>query len=225
MTDPPDKHDSKEPRYAFDLELSERELHFIGTIVAHWGALEHEIFLQTRLTFTDPKEKLPKEMNNLQFSEVLDLWKKRVVESSPTDVKAVLEEQYRLISHYHDFRQALVHGMWSWDSASPDKITATRIRKTEIISIHMTADDLEDVALAMGEIHFNIRCPRGLRDLADALAHRGGGYLSRRAVSILTRHPVAEELLPAHRSSQPLDSPSPLRSDDGGDDKTENGDR
>jgi hypothetical protein len=50
------------------LDLSERELHFIGHIVAQWGALEHEIFVQTLRTFADYSEELPKQMNNLQFT-------------------------------------------------------------------------------------------------------------------------------------------------------------
>src|ERR1035441_3030894 len=60
------------------VELSGRELHWIGHIVAQWGALEHEVFSQTLLTYKDHLAEVPKEMmNNLQFSDVLKLWKRR----------------------------------------------------------------------------------------------------------------------------------------------------
>jgi hypothetical protein len=94
-------------------------------------------------------------------------------ELAPSDVKGVLEEQYQRILHNQDYRQALVHGMWSWDVASPNKITATRIRKKKIIRVHLTADDLEEFALAMGEINLAIQYPRGLADVGRPLDSRG----------------------------------------------------
>jgi hypothetical protein len=57
---------------AHNVELSERELLSIGHIVAQWGALEHEVFCQTLQTFGKHTQTLPKEMNNMQFSEVLE---------------------------------------------------------------------------------------------------------------------------------------------------------
>ncbi|NWD43719.1 hypothetical protein [Pseudomonas yamanorum] len=35
--------------YRFDVELSDSETFFVGKIVALWGALEHEVFIQTLL--------------------------------------------------------------------------------------------------------------------------------------------------------------------------------
>lgn len=63
-----------------DLGLSERELYFIGRIVAAWGAIESEIFVQTVQALNpDSLGDLPAAMNNLQPSRVLELWKEHVV--------------------------------------------------------------------------------------------------------------------------------------------------
>lgn len=87
-------------------------------------------------------EVLPKEMNNMQFSNVLEKWKERVVDQCNGEKKKTLEKQYSLIRYYHDYRNALAHGMWDWDRTSPAKIKTTRIRKKEVISTHFTAADL-----------------------------------------------------------------------------------
>jgi hypothetical protein len=68
---------------ALDLQLSDREMFLIGMIVAHWGSLEHEVFTQTLLSFDTPQGQaggLPKSMNNIQFTQILSLWKERVVD-------------------------------------------------------------------------------------------------------------------------------------------------
>src|ERR1022692_602213 len=158
------------------------------------GALEHEVFCQTLQTFDRHAETLPKEMNNMQFSGVLEKWKERVVDQCDGEKKKKLEEQYGLIHHYQGYRDALVHGMWDWDTTSPNKIKTTRVRKTEIISTHFTAADLEDFSLAVARINFNVRNPRGVDDLAEMI--NKGGCISRLGVSMLSGHPVAAELIP-----------------------------
>jgi hypothetical protein len=133
-------------------------------------------------------------MNNMQFSEVLEKWKERVVLQSNGEKKKNLEEQYALIRHYHDYRNALVHGMWDWDTTSPDRIKTTRVRKKQVISIHFTAADLEDFSLELAKINFNIRYPRGIEDLAEMINR--GGYIGRFTASMLSGHTVAAELVP-----------------------------
>jgi hypothetical protein len=173
---------------AHNVELSKRELVCIGHIIAQWGALESEIFLQTLQTFEGQAQELPKEMNNMQFSGVLEKWKERVVDQCNGEKKKNLEKQYSLIRHYHDYRNALAHGMWDWDRTSPAKIKTTRIRKKEVISTDFTAADLEDLSLEIAKINFNIRYPRGSEDLAELINR--GGYIGRLTTSLLLRQTV-----------------------------------
>jgi hypothetical protein len=135
-------------------------------------------------------------MNNMQFSGVLELWKERVADQRNGEEKKNLEEQYSLIHHYHDYRNALVHGMWDWDRSSPAKIRTTRIRKTEVISTHFTASDLQDFSFAIAKINFNIRYPRGDEDLEEMINKES--YIGRLTTSILLGQTVeaGEEVEP-----------------------------
>lgn len=195
MSENSNKSEDARIDHAHNVELSERELLSIGHIVAQWGALEHEVFCQTLQTFEEHTQTLPREMNNMQFSGVLEKWKERVVDQCNEEKKKKLEEQYALIRHYHDFRDALVHGMWDWDATSPDRIKTTRVRKKEVISTHFTAADLEVFSWELAKINFNIRYPRGIEDLAEEMIN-AGGYVSRLGASMLSGHTVTAELVP-----------------------------
>lgn len=203
MSDSSNEGEDPELDRLHNVELSERELLCIGHIIAQWGALEHEVFCQTLQTFDRHAETLPKEMNNMQFSGVLEKWKERVVDQCNGEEKKKLEEQYALIHHYQGYRDALVHGMWDWDAASPNKIKTTRVRKTEIISTHFTAADLEEFSREVARINFNVRYPRGLGDLAETIKERG--YISRSGASMLSGQPVAAELMPTLKDDRKTD--------------------
>lgn len=177
-----------------DSELSERELLFVGKIVALWGSLEHEILCQTLMCLVD--NGLPRKLNPMQFSEVLPLWETHVVNKATGERKEVLKKQHRSILHYYDFRNALVHGMWEWSLAAPEKITAVRIKskKKEVLRTHFTADDLASFASALETINFTIRYPGGFEEWAKEMAERGE-YISRRGFCMMTSNPLTDDLL------------------------------
>ena len=202
MSDNSDRSENSRLDHLHGVELSQRELLCIGHIIAQWGALEHEVFCQTLQTFDRHGETLPKEMNGMQFSGVLEKWKERVVERCNGEKKLKLEEQYDLIRHYQGYRDALVHGMWDWDRASPNKIKTTRVRKSEVISTQFTATDLESLSMAVARINFNVRYPGGEDDFAEMI--NKGGYIGRLTASMLSGHPVAEELLPTLISKEEI---------------------
>lgn len=179
--------------HGLNIELSERELVCIGTIVALWGSLEYEIFCQTLMCFGHLSDsQLPKPMNNLQFSQVLGLWEIHVVNSAIGKRKEVLQEQLKDIRHHKDFRDALVHGMWDWSRSEPEKITATRVRKTEVVVTHFTADSLASFASALETMNFKIRFPEGFEEHAKVMGEQGA-YLSRRASALLQGKPLNEK--------------------------------
>lgn len=181
----------------WDVDLSDREAFLIGKIVAQWGALEHEVFLQTLLTFDTHEGQaapLPRTMNNLQFTEVLMEWKARVVDGAGGDRGKVLQQQYDEIAKLKDYRNALVHGMWEWSSSDLHRITTVRVRKKKVARTHFSADDLENFFFRVAGINFKIRFPGGLDDLADALS-KGGGQVSRRFLASISGSPVASDWL------------------------------
>jgi hypothetical protein len=178
-------------------ELSDREIFFIGKIIAQWGALEHEVFVQTLMSFDAPHGEevtLPGAMNNLQFTDVLKLWKERVADKTDGKRGEVLQQQYERILNLKDYRDALVHGMWEWSTGELTKITAVRIRKKEIISVQFTADDLENFYSRVGNINFKLRSPGGIEEFAQKMAEVGS-YASRRWLSVMTGDTFADEWL------------------------------
>jgi hypothetical protein len=126
----------------FDVELSEKESFLVGRIVALWGALEFEIFEQTVFSFPEEVAELPKEMNNMQFSKVLELWKERVIAKAKGRRQKVLMKQHARICQCQDYRDAIIHGMWDWNRSNPTVITTVRVKKKEIISMKFEPDDL-----------------------------------------------------------------------------------
>lgn len=174
-------------QYLWDHQLSDREVHFIGTIFVQWGALEHEIFIQTLMTF-GPREgesevpALPKEMNNLQFSGVLSLWSERVAKTCRGRRGKALQAVYSEIVTLKDVRDALTHGMWHWTAENLGEIRTVRVKKRETITSHFSAESLGDIASRLGEINFKLRFPGGVGDL---VRHRikDGSYMSRRALA------------------------------------------
>lgn len=180
----------------YDVPLSDREGILIGRIIALWGALESEVFAQTLATFDvqDIKE-LPKAMNNLSFVRVLELWKARVADVAGGERAVVLQQQFARITHLHDSRNALIHGMWTWSMAEPEKISTTRVSKTQVITVHFPAGSLADFHEELGVINFKIRYPGGAEDLARERADEGG-FISRRFLCMLTGNPAADDWLP-----------------------------
>jgi hypothetical protein len=188
--------------YLISPDLSERELVSIGQIIALWGALEYEVFRQTLMCFlgdgddVDDDVELPKEMNNANFTSVLELWKTNVVNSSVGKRREVLEKQYTSIIHYKEFRNAIAHGMWNWSAKSIDTITSIRIRKREIINVHFTANDLESFVEELGKLNFNIKYPGGIEEYALELSEVGHAE-SRLWMALMTSNPISDELMPS----------------------------
>jgi hypothetical protein len=191
----------------WDPQLSDHEVHFIGMIFIQWASLEHEVFLQTVRTF-DPGigdiPELPKQMNNMQFTAVLDLWKERVADKAPKGRAKVLQRQYDKILELKEARDALAHGMWHWSPEDLGQISTVRARKQEIITSHFSEKFLGDMALALGEINFKVRFPGGLIDLARVRMQEGG-YMSRRAAAMFSGAPVDDDGYPTgHPASNRL---------------------
>lgn len=197
--------------YLWNDELSDREVHFIGKVIVQWGALEHEIFTQTLLTFEVPEDEqivLPRAMNNLQFSEMLDLWKERVVDIAEGKRSEVLRVQRDDILRLKPFRDAIVHGRWDWSASDLSSISTVRVRKKEMHTVQFTAADLEDFYRQLARINFKIRCPGGIEDLASQRT-ASGGYMSRRFLSMITGNAIADDWLSRSSPSTRRESEEP----------------
>lgn len=191
----------------YDVPLSDKEGILIGRIIALWGALESEVFVQTLATFdVQDIEMLPRAMNNLSFVQVLELWKARVADVAEGERAIVLKHQFTRINQLHGSRNALIHGMWTWSMAEPEKISTTRVSKKQVITMHFPAGSLADFHNELGVINFKIRYPSGVEDTPRESGGGGeGGFISRRLLCVLTKNPAADDWLPRCRA--PIDKP------------------
>ena len=171
--------------HMLDLHLSDEEIFYVGMIVAHWGTLEHTIFIQTIMSFNEPDGQiieLPKSMNNIKFTDTLLLWKERVANKSSTEIVSTLQHAYDEILSLKDYRDAITHGMWEWQSRNLDEINTVRIKKREIITTIFRSEDLRDFAFRVAHLNFTIRYPRGIADLAVEREGYSGFHISRKAL-------------------------------------------
>lgn len=175
--------------YRLQSGLSDQEVCLIGLIIVEWGAIEHEIFEQTLLTFDGPdgeQTPLPSAMNNLQVTKLLDLWKERVVDKSQGERSVVLQLQFDEILRLKPFRDAIVHGRWKWSATNLAAISTVRIRKREILKTHFTSDSLAKLYSCLAGINFKIRYPDRLKDLASEFAEGSGTYFSRDCLKMMS---------------------------------------
>jgi hypothetical protein len=176
-------------KHLWDDGLADDELFLIGKIVAHWGAIEHEVFIQTLQTFNAKGSEtieLPRAMNNMNFRKVLELWQRRVVAKAEEPKRCILEAQGKKIESYQDYRNALVHGMWGWEPGHPEVITTTRIKKKNIITTKFNDGDLQDLYTELAQINLYIRYPGGIDDIVKEREEKGF-YINEAALRRMSR--------------------------------------
>ena len=171
--------DDHELKAIWDTGLADNEYMVIGDIVAQWGALEGEIFIQTLTSYGSDIEidQLPRAMRNRNFSEVLSLWKTRVVDISEEPHKAVLEGAHEKTLKLSDARNAIVHGMWDFSLSEPKTISTFRVKDDKIIHTTFKDGSLVDICMQTAEINASIRYPGGAKDFfMDQMS--GGVYIN-----------------------------------------------
>ncbi|MFP3506209.1 hypothetical protein [Burkholderia sp. SIMBA_062] len=208
-----------------DLPLTDKETYFVGTIVAAWASLEHEVFSQTLHTYVpaddgEESPKLPKEMNNIQFTGVLRLWRERVVDQAKGKRRKTLEKVHARILWGHEYRKAIVHGMWDWSPDNVECITSTRIVGKQVTSVHFDADGLCSFMIGLLEINFDLRYPRGKTEFFMQRS-KEGQYMSRRFAAMMTGATLDDGLLPHHsgkasQETQQDDAPCLRKEEDNG---------
>lgn len=167
----------------WDAGLSDSEYMIIGDVVAQWGALEAEIFTQTLDSFGSNirVSELPRAMRNRNFSEVLNLWKERVVDVSGDAVNRILKGAYEKILKLKDVRHSIVHGMWDFSLSEPKTISTFRVKDDQIIHATFKDGALADVRMQIAEINASIRYPGGILDyFQDQMS--GGVYVNHAAM-------------------------------------------
>ena len=182
-------------KMGWDEQLTDKEVYYLGKVVAHWGAIEYEVFIQTLQTFdgaVNNVSELPKPMKNLNFSAVLDLWEERVINNTSGERGEILRIQLQKIKEASEFRHTLVHSMLHYSQTDIGRITASRVKNREYIQVDISGDDLLDFYTRLSEINFYLRAPGGADEFAEIKVREGGGF-SRRGLAMVTGHEILSD--------------------------------
>ena len=166
------------PKWKLDSGITPEEAQLIGMIIVEFAAIEHVMFIQTLESFENASEDKPKTLNGIQFSETLKYWKARVASTSDETISKVLLEQHTEIKRLQEYRDALVHGLFTWSPTEPQKLTAQRTKKHEYIKVTFSINDLRSFQDRISDIHFKIRHPSGPEDMISSMIE-SGGYIDR----------------------------------------------
>ncbi|NTV71353.1 MAG: hypothetical protein HGA71_14560 [Azonexaceae bacterium] len=158
---------NKDIKECWDAGLTHEECWIIGDIVAQWGALEAGVFSQALESFGSDihVNQLPRAMRNRNFSEVLELWKERVVDTAEDTRKKILTESYEIILELKEARNSIVHGMWDFTVSEPKVISTFRVKDDQIIHTKFEDGALADIGTRIAELNLKIRYPGGIREL------------------------------------------------------------
>ena len=194
-------------KWHLDWGLSEKEICYVGKIVVEWAAMEHEIFAQVLSSHKSTSEnELPKALNGLQFTTIFNLWEKLVENEADEGRLDVLKAQIAEIKFLKDFRDALAHGMWTWDPSTLERITSFRPKHKTLLMVHFTPRDLEDIATRLADVNFRIRHPSRPEDFLKSMIDSGGIFFPR---SILYDATTAIKKA-ADGENEPLDDKRPV---------------
>lgn len=103
-------------------------------------------------------------MRNRNFSEVLELWKERVVNKAEDTLQKTLNDAYEKILKLKDARHSIVHGMWDFTVSEPKTVSTFRVKDDQIIHTTFKDGALADVGMRIAELNMSIRYPGGIED-------------------------------------------------------------
>jgi hypothetical protein len=158
---------SDDEKVLFDPQITAWETYLIGKIILLWGDVEGIIFQQLMDSLADGEDEsapMAKTILSSEFKERLDLWKRRIIDTSDASVADVLLHNHSLIAQLVEYREALVYGMFEWDlSGEVATLVSRRTIDGGFLTVSFRAGDLEYMAARLGEIVYQVRCPRGER--------------------------------------------------------------
>lgn len=157
-----------------DWGLSSKESQLIGMIIAEWAALEDEVCRQLMESCQSSPQTGVETKLAQNFSENLKNWKMHVVDVAEKEVAEKLRLQSQEIERLVEYRNALAHGMWTWNGEDVTKITSVRVKQKKLLLVHFTRDDLLDMFNRAAAINFNLRFPLGDEDFGRAMIESGG---------------------------------------------------
>lgn len=157
-------------------DLDQKELAAIGWVTAHWAILEHYLLHQTVEMAKARSAEPNQDAFNLSFARRFKAWLSEVRLLSAGDRKTQLEKLSGKIARCEDVRHKTTHGLWAWDMADPDQLTAFSNRPRVAFEISVDADGLIKLAQEIGEVNFVLAYPNGKEDFYAEKAAEGSSF-------------------------------------------------
>lgn len=142
--------------------LTEQECAAIGLVTAQWAFLEHLLLLHHVDLVTAANAEIPTDAFNLSFEKRLRAWRLSVEQYTQNDKeKERLLAIHSKISNAEDRRHKVTHGLWEWDRANPEKLTAHSFRPRVEFERKFDRASIIKLAMDIGSISFSIQYPGG----------------------------------------------------------------
>lgn len=150
-------------------DLEEKEMAAIGFVTAQWSYLEH-VILDNTLSLIPDGEQRPSDANNLSFSKRLNAWRLTIERYAQGSDKSRLLRLVSKAANLEAQRHKIAHGLWTWDSLNPTRLTAFSFRPRVAFEATFDFDALIRLSLQIGELNFELTYPRGVEDALEAIA-------------------------------------------------------
>ena len=149
-------------RYLIDFELDTREFAAIGRFAVQWAYLEHAIFAYSREVCEIVEAPMPADVMSTAFKRRLSAFRLLIEEFGPETEKQRMKPIIGKIANLEDSRHRIVHGLWDWDRANPERIKASSFRPPHEFESALDASKIERLAKRVAEVNFAIRYPNGI---------------------------------------------------------------
>ena len=161
-----------------EFELDEAECAAIGRVTAHWAYLEHAVYFATLELADRFGMPAPEDAKRSSFTRRLGALTQMSRKIPDDDERKRLERLVSRIANAEQDRHKMTHGIWDWDHADPERLSASSFRPGYEFEKRYDTAALHNLASRIGEISFALQYPEGWDEafkqmLADATDEHG----------------------------------------------------
>ena len=155
-------------------ELQDQELFAIGYLMVQWAEMEHLLLLRSFELVEKLGIELPVDVTALSFKKRMGVFRALIKRSycrkrDQRRRKNMLDLATKISSQERN-RNRITHGLWRWDTKSPDRLRASSFRPTYQFEEPFDFEKLMRVGERVGEVCFELRFPRGEVQAMDEIA-------------------------------------------------------
>jgi hypothetical protein len=180
MTDPSIKIELhiNDRKHAIYPDLIDEELFAIGRVTAGFAYLEHALLIDSlQLLKRGQISEIPEAILGVSFDRRLKEWRELVRKYRRGSMQARQLKIATRIKALQKDRNRITHGLWSWEYATPAKVTASTFKPSFKFTESFDFEKLLKLSDAIAEVNFQLSLPRGKaqahRSLAAARSKQG----------------------------------------------------